>query len=88
MVFLEGWWDALHDLLSLGLVDDGVGVQVARSTELQLSFLGLLDLLDGDLLGLWEVCLFPPHNLDKFFQIFDFLWLNTRTTQISHQVTE
>lgn len=75
VVLLEGWWDALHDLLSLGLVLNSVGVEVAWGAQLKLGFLRLLALLDGDLLSLWEVALLPSHHLDKFFKIFDFLWL-------------
>ena len=77
MVLLEGWWDALHDLLSLGSVLNSVGVKVTWSAQLQLGLLSLLALLDCDLLCFWEVFLFPPHHLDKFFKIFDFLWLHT-----------
>ena len=78
MILLEGWWDALHDLLSLGFVLNSVGVEVAWSTQLQLGLLSFLALLDGDLLSLWEVVLLPSHHLDKFFKIFDFLWLLKR----------
>ena len=58
-----------------------MGVKIARGTQLQLGLLGFLALLDGDLLSLWKVILFPSHHLDKFFKIFDFLWLFKQTKQ-------
>lgn len=58
-----------------------MGVEIARRAQLQLGLLSLLALLDCNLLGLREVFLFPPHHLDKFFKIFDFLWLITQTEQ-------
>ena len=78
MLLLEVGWDRLHDLLSLTLVVDGVCVEVPGRAELQLGDTSLPVLLDCDLIGLGEALLFPPHHLDEFFQIFDFLGLKER----------
>ena len=59
-----------------------MGVEVAWSSQLQLGLLGLLALLNSDLLSLWEVLLLPSHHLDKFFKIFDFLWLFETNKQL------
>ena len=75
VLLLEVGGDGLHDLVGLVLVIDGVRVQVLRRAQLQLGHSSLLILLDCDLIGLGQVCLFPPHHLDEFFQIFDFLGL-------------
>ena len=78
VLFLEVGRDGLHDLLGLGLVVNGVSVKVPGRAELQLGDTSLFILLDCDLIGLGEVVLFPPHHLDEFFQIFDFLGLRER----------
>ena len=75
VLFLEVGRNGLHDLVGLGLVIDTVGVEVAGRAELQLGHTSLFILLDCDLIGLGKVCLLPPHHLDEFFQIFDFLGL-------------
>ena len=78
VLLLELGRDRLHDLLSLGLVIDGVRVQVLGGAELQLGDASLFILLDCDLIGLGEVVLLPPHHLDELLQVFDFLGLHTR----------
>ena len=77
MLLLETGRDGLHDLVSLASVIDGVRVEVAGRAELQLGDTSLSVLLDCDLIGLGEALLLPPHHLDEFFQIFDFLGLST-----------
>ena len=75
MVFLESWWDTLHDFFSLLLVVNLVSEQVARSAELQLGNVVLLALLDCDLFCGRKELLLSSHDLDELLQIFDFLWL-------------
>ena len=93
MLLLEVGRDRLHDLLSLTLVVDGVCVEVPGRAELQLGDTSLPVLLDCDLIGLGEALLFPPHHLDEFFQIFDFLGLeqerknDTQTTLLDDSVS-
>ena len=77
MVFLESWWDTLHDFFSLLLVVNLVSEQVARSAELQLGNVVLLALLDCDLFCGREELLLSSHDLDELLQIFDFLWLHS-----------
>ena len=77
LIFLEVRRDGLHDLLGLRLVIDFQGVEEARSAELELGDVGLLALLDGDLVGLGLAGLLLTHNADELFQIFDFLGLQT-----------
>ncbi len=83
VLLLEVGRDRLHDLLSLGLVIDGVSVQVFGRAKLQLGDSSLSILLDCDLIGLGEVLLLPSHHLDELFQIFDFLGLQKRQIPIS-----
>ncbi len=68
----------LLDSLSLGLVVYFERVEIAGGSELELGDVGLLVLLDGNLLSLREVLLLSPHNLDEFFQILDFLGLQQK----------
>ena len=75
MVFLESWWDTLHDFFSLLLVVNLVSEQVARSAELQLGNVVFLALLDCDLFCGRKELLLSSHDLDELLQIFDFLWL-------------
>ena len=77
LIFLEVRRDGLHDLLGLRLVIDFESVEEARSAELELGDVGLLALLDGDLVGLGLAGLLLTHNADELFQIFDFLGLQT-----------
>ncbi len=83
VLLLEVGRDRLHDLLSLGLVIDGVSVQVFGRAKLQLGDSSLSILLDCDLIGLGEILLLPSHHLDELFQIFDFLGLQKRQIPIS-----
>ena len=76
MFFLEVGWDTLHDLLSLCLVVNLVGEEIARRAEFQLSDVALLVFLDCDLFCRREEFLLSSHDLDELLQIFDFLWLN------------
>ena len=76
MLFLEVWWDALHDLLSLGSVINLKGVKVLGCAQLELGNCGLLVFLDRDLFSFGQVLLLSSHDLDEFLQIFDFLGLD------------
>ncbi len=76
MFLLEVWWDALHDFFSLRRVVYLQGVQVLGSSKLELGDCVALVLLDGDLFGFGQVLALSPHDLNEFFQVLDFLWLN------------
>lgn len=69
--------DGLHDLVGLDLVVDLKGEEVLGGSELELGDVGLLVLLDSDLLGTWKVLLLFSHNLDEFLQVLNFLGLYT-----------
>ena len=75
LVLLEVWRNALHDLVGFGRVVDFERVEVLRSAQLELGDVGLLVLLDSDLIGLGKVLLLSSHDLDELFEVFDFLWL-------------
>ena len=79
LIFLEVRRDGLHDLLGLRLVVDLERVEEARSAQLELGDVGLLALLDGDLVSLGLAGLLLTHDANELFQIFDFLGLNRRT---------
>jgi len=78
LVFLEVGGNGLHDLLGLVFVVDHQSVEVSGGSELELSHIGSLVLLDSDLFGLGEVLLLSPHNLDELLQILDFLGLHSK----------
>ena len=59
-------WDGLHDLVSLDLVVNLEGEEIARSPELELCDTVLFVLLDSDLLSCWQVLLLSSHDLDEF----------------------
>ena len=86
MLLLEVWWDGLHDLLGLGGVVDLKGEEVLGGTELELGNGGLLVLLDSDLFSLGKVLLLSSHDLDEFLQVFDFLWLKSKSLDTHTQV--
>ena len=86
MLLLEVWWDGLHDLLGLGGVVNLEGVEVLGRTELELGNGGLLVLLDSDLFSLGKVLLLSSHDLDEFLQVFDFLWLKSKSLDTHTQV--
>ena len=75
LVLLEVWRNALHDLVGFGRVVDFERVEVLGSAQLELGDVGLLVLLDSDLIGLGKVLLLSSHDLDELFEVFDFLWL-------------
>ena len=80
LLLLEVWWDALHDLFSLGGVVDLESKQVLGGAQLELGDSALLVLLDSDLFGLGEVLLLSPHDLNELLQVFDFLSLAVNRT--------
>ena len=65
----------MHDFLSLLLIVNLESEKVLWSSKLELGGVTLLVLLDGDSVGLWKMVLLPSHDLDKFLQVLDFLWL-------------
>ena len=75
------WWNGLHDLLSLVLVVDLQSQQVLGGSQLELGGVGLLVLLDGDSVSIWEVLVISSHDLDEFLQVLDFLWLYKETNK-------
>ena len=77
MFLLEVGWDALHDLVSLCLVINGMSVEVFGSPQFQLGDVVLVTLLDCDLFCLGKVLLLPPHDFDELLQIVNSLWLHT-----------
>ena len=88
VLLLEVGGDRLHDLLSLALVVHGVGVEVPWGAQLQLGHASLSILLDCDLIRLGEVRLLPSHHLDEFFQVLDFLGLDTKTRRVRQSVRD
>ena len=76
MFLLEVGWDALHDLICLCLVVNGMSVEVAWGPKLQLGDVIPVTLLDCDLFCLREVFLLPSHDFDELLQIVDSLWLH------------
>lgn len=70
--------DGLHDLVGLDLIINLEGEEVLGGSELELGDVGLLVLLDSDLLGTWKVLLLFSHNLDEFLQVLNFLGLYTQ----------
>ena len=70
------------DSFSLSLVSDFEGVEILWSSQLELGLMVLLVLLDGNLLSLGQMLGLLPHNLDKFFQILDFLWLKAKINKL------
>ena len=80
MLLLEVGWDALHDLLGLCLVVNGMSVEVAGGSEFQLGDVIPVTLLDCDLFCLRKVFLLPSHDFDELLQIVDSLWLNRKGT--------
>merc|ERR1719218_35795 len=73
-LFLEIWWDGLHDLVGLDFVINLEGQELSWSSELELGGVGSLVLLDGDSVGLWKMLVISSHDLDEFLQVLDFLW--------------
>ena len=65
----------MHDLIGLVLVINLQGQQVFWGSKLELGGVGLLVLLDGDSVSIWEVLVISSHDLDEFLQVLDFLWL-------------
>jgi hypothetical protein len=78
LFLLEVWWDALHDLLSLGRVVNLKGVQILGGSELELGDRVSLVLLDSDLLGLGQVLALSSHDLDELLQVLNFLGLQNQ----------
>ena len=70
-----GGWDRLHDLVSLDLVIDLEGEEVAGGSQLELCDAVSLVLLDGDLLSAGQVLLLSTHDLNELLQVLDFLGL-------------
>ena len=73
-LFLEIWWDGLHDLVSSDFVIYLKGQELSWSSELELGGVGSLVLLDGDSVGVWQMLVISSHDLDEFLQVLDFLW--------------
>ena len=76
LLLLESGRDGLHNLLSLDLIIDLEGEEVARSSQLELSDPVSLVLLDSDLLSAGEVLLLSAHDLDELLQVLDLLRLH------------
>ena len=70
--------DTLDDLVGVAFVVNDVGVQVARSAQLELCRVALLVLLDGDFACGCKVFCLTSHQLDEVLQFLDFLRLQRR----------
>ena len=74
-ILLDEGRHALNDFVGMRPVVHGVGVQVARCSQLELCRVALLAFLDGDFARVGEVLVFIPHQLDEILKFLDFLWL-------------
>ena len=83
LLLLESRRDGLHDLLSLDLIVDLEGEEVARSSQLELSDPVSLVLFDSDLLSTRQVLLLSAHDLDELLQVLDLLRLHGHNASLT-----
>ena len=83
LLLLESGGNGLHDLLSLDLIVDLEGEEVARSSQLELSDPVSLVLFDSDLLSTRQVLLLSAHDLDELLQVLDLLRLHGQSASLT-----